>query len=148
MDILSKWAWAGVEILLNCNDVFLYNGLDVNKIGVVLATAHGCIAADKKYDETLSSIASPALFVYTLPNIMLGEVSIRHGFKGEQLCLVSREFNTEELFFWISDLMEKRGMEACVAGWIDVTNDKKDIRLYWITKNGKGRPANDKLITD
>lgn len=27
--------------------------------------------------------ASPAVFVYTLPNIMLGQVAIKHGLKGE-----------------------------------------------------------------
>jgi len=140
MDILSKWAWIGVEVLLNCNDTLLYNGLNRDKIGIVLATAHGCLEADKRYSETIATIPSPALFVYTLPNIMLGEISIRHGFKGEQACLVSERFDSEEMHFWVNDLMEKRGMEACLAGWVDVTETKHELYLFWITKNGTGLP--------
>ena len=99
MDPLCKWAWLGAEALLTDKGGNLYDGMDKNKIAVVLMTKHGCIDVDKKYLEGLDNIPSPALFVYTLPNIMLGEISIKHGFKGEQLCLVDEYFNTEELHF-------------------------------------------------
>ena len=70
--------------------------LDTNKVAVVLATAHGCIDVDKKYLDTIELSLAPHCFVYTLPNIMLGEICIRHGFKGEQLCMVDgKTFNAE-----------------------------------------------------
>lgn len=136
MDLLCKWAWLGAEALLKKDDGHLYDGIDKNKIAVVLQTAHGCIDVDKKYLATIQDIPSPALFVYTLPNIMLGEICIRHGFKGEQLCTVSNEFDIKELHFWVSDLLNKRGMEVCLCGWVDVYNESKDICLFWVTKQG------------
>ena len=146
MDPLCKWAWLGAEALLTDKGGNLYDGMDKNKIAVVLMTKHGCIDVDKKYLEGLDNIPSPALFVYTLPNIMLGEISIRHGFKGEQLCLVDEYFNTEELHFWVNDLLANRGMDACLCGWADVYGEQKDICFFWVTKRAGETPfTKDKL---
>ncbi|MBZ0099291.1 MAG: hypothetical protein K8F30_09410 [Taibaiella sp.] len=138
MDLLCKWAWLGAETLLAGKDENLHESIDKNKIAVVLMTSHGCIDVDKKYLSTMSEIPSPALFVYTLPNIMLGEISIRHGFKGEQLCLVSENFDAGELFFWVRDLLNNRGMEACLCGWADAYNNSKDICFFWVTRRENG----------
>jgi hypothetical protein len=133
MDILSKWAWLGVECLLANGDTQLDNGIDKTKIGLVLMTSEGCIDVDKKYQQSISDIPSPALFVYTLPNIMLGEICIRHGYKGEQLCLLNDTFNEQELNFWASDLLYNRGMDSCIAGWVNVKDGKAEVILHWIT---------------
>lgn len=133
MDILSKWAWLGVECLLKNGTASLDDGLDKTRVGVVLMTSEGCIDVDKKYQDSISDIPSPALFVYTLPNIMLGEICIRHGYKGEQLCLLNDTFNQQELNFWASDLLYNRGMDACIGGWVNVKDGRQDVVLYWIT---------------
>lgn len=146
MDILCKWAWLATEILLSNNGSFAYEGLDKNNIALVLATTEGCIEVDKKYEESIASIPSPALFVYTLPNIMLGEICIRHGFKGEQACIVHNEFNSNELFFWANDIMEHRKMDACLLGHVDATNEHHDICLYWITKQPTTTPLTSSTI--
>jgi hypothetical protein len=138
MDILCRWAWSASEALLIYSGLSLYADLNKTNIAVVLATADGCIEVDKRYNETTATIPSPALFVYTLPNIMLGEICIRHGFKGEQACIVNERFDSEELYFWVNDLLENRGMEACLCGWVNATNTEQDICLFWITK-GSGR---------
>ncbi len=138
MDLLCKWAWLGAEALLTDEGNAVYEGIDKNKVAVVLMTAHGCIDVDKKYLAGMQNIPSPALFVYTLPNIMLGEISIRHGFKGEQLCLVDEKFNTEELYFWVSDLLNNRGMDACLCGWADVYDMNKDICFFWVSRQDGG----------
>jgi hypothetical protein len=131
MDMLCKWAWLASEYLLLENGVSLYEGIPAEKIGVVLFTRSGCLEADKRYHDTLATVPSPALFVYTLPNIMLGEICIRHGFKGEQLCMVQEEFDSQELLFWVRELLQKRDMEACLYGWVDVTEDQTELILCW-----------------
>lgn len=147
MDILCKWAWLGAEVLLTSDERHLYEGINKSKVGVVLMTSSGCIDVDKKYQESRKEIPSPALFVYTLPNIMLGEICIRHGFKGEQLCLVSEEFDAEEIEFWVNDLLEYKGMEACLCGWADAYDDHKDICLFWVTKSNNGRVFTKENLT-
>ena len=135
MDVLCKWAWLAAELLLKENDGFLYGETDKNKIALVLATTDGCIEVDKKYEESIATIPSPALFVYTLPNIMLGEICIRHGFKGEQASIVSNAFDSNELYFWVNDILENRGMDACLFGYVNAADKEHDIALYWATKN-------------
>jgi len=140
MDVLCKWAWLGAEALLYGQDNFVYEGMDKNKVAVVMATAHGCLEVDKKYQQSIQTIPSPALFVYTLSNIMLGEICIRHGFKGEQMCLVSDRFDSSALYFYVSDLLENRGMDACLCGWADSVNDQYSVHMFWVVRNGKGLP--------
>ncbi|OSZ82357.1 hypothetical protein CAP35_03555 [Chitinophagaceae bacterium IBVUCB1] len=134
MDLISKWAWLGAEALLKTENGYLYDGMDKTKIAIVLQTNHGCLDVDKRYSETLATIPSPALFVYTLPNIMLGEICIRHGFKGEQACVVSNGFDVQEMEFWVNDLLNNRGMDACLCGWVDATAGTHDVCLFWVTK--------------
>jgi hypothetical protein len=136
MDKLSKWAWAGTEYLFSGNDI-LYKDIDKNKIAVVLATSYGCLDVDKRYYDTIS-VPSPALFVYTLPNIMMGEICIRHGFKGEQLCMVADNFDAGEMHFTVDDLLNNKGMEACLCGWVDAFEEEHDVCLFWVTKGGVG----------
>ena len=144
MDLLCKWAWLGAELLLQDNDV---DKLDKAKVAVVMMTEYGCLDVDKKYEESRSDIPSPALFVYTLPNIMLGEICIKHGFKGEQLCTVSEGFDITEMNFWVNDLLENKGMDACLCGWADAYDEHKDICLFWITKENKGQEFTTENLT-
>jgi hypothetical protein len=136
MDKLCKWATVGAQYLFDHKDT-LYAGTDKDKVALVLATAHGCLDVDKRYMETMS-VPSPALFVYTLPNIMLGEICIRYGFRGEQLCMVSEGFDAQELYFNAHDLITNKGMEKCLCGWVDTNEDTYDVCLFWISKNGAG----------
>jgi len=134
MDLLCKWAWVAAEYLLTENGMPVYAGIPGEKIAVVLFTGSGCLEADKKYYDTLNTVPSPSLFVYTLSNIMLGEICIRHGFKGEQLCMAAEGFDSGELLFWAEDLLRHKGMDACLCGWVDVTGMAPDIDIRWMTR--------------
>ncbi|RYE25115.1 MAG: hypothetical protein EOP51_05140 [Sphingobacteriales bacterium] len=133
MDVLSKWAWLASECILNNSGARLDEGMDKTKIGLVLMTGDGCMDVDKRYQKSISDIPSPALFVYTLPNIMLGEICIRNGYKGEQLCLINANYNEQELNFWASDLLYNRDMAACLTGWVNIKDGKEEVILYWLT---------------
>ncbi len=136
MDSLCKWAFVTTECMFYKND--LYTGIDKNKIGITLTTSHGCLDVDKRYLAGIS-IPSPALFVYTLPNIMLGETCIRHGFKGEQASMVTPQFDPDELFFTVSSILSS-GMDATLCGWVDVAGENHDLCLFWVSKKGPGIP--------
>ena len=66
--------------------------VDIHKTtAIVVSTVTGSADVDNKYFHTvvpqLGLLASPNLFAYTLPNCMLGEVSIRYGFTGPAMVL-------------------------------------------------------------
>ena len=57
---------------------------------VVLFTRSGSFASDSRYQQTIADPAdyypSPAVFVYTLANIVTGEIAIRNRYLGETSC--------------------------------------------------------------
>ncbi len=131
MDKLCKWAFVATECLLGDS---INTETDKNKIGVMLSTSHGCLDVDKRYAD--AAIPSPSLFVYTLPNIMLGEIGIRHGFKGEQVCTVNERFDASELYFATTVMLETKHMDACLTGWVDVSEEGADICMFWVSPAG------------
>lgn len=131
MDILSKIGFLAAEILVKNIPIHSYNK---DKIATIIATESGCIEIDKQYDESTKTFASPALFVYTLPNIMLGEVCIRNGFKGEQLCLINSKNEMNTVDFYIQDLMKNHDTQACLYGFIEATHHRIDVELTFSGK--------------
>jgi 3-oxoacyl-[acyl-carrier-protein] synthase-1 len=76
MDTLSRLGFIAAEILLKIEPVE----------AVILGNRSASIKNDRDYLKTITDgnyYPSPALFVYTLPNIVTGEVAIRHHIQGE-----------------------------------------------------------------
>jgi hypothetical protein len=88
MDVLSKLGWLAAEVLLKDTGV---PTLPPEQVGMVLSNRSSSLDTDLRYYATVKDFASPALFVYTLPNIVMGEISIRHGLK-ERILFCIRYF--------------------------------------------------------
>lgn len=82
MDGLCKVGFLAAELLLRG-----LSAKEKDSIGICLCGRSGSMANDRKYQGTISDsenyYPSPALFVYTLANIVTGEIAIRHGIHGE-----------------------------------------------------------------
>lgn len=81
MDTLCRLGFIAAELLLQQPEV------DASQLAaVILANRSASIKNDTDYLATISDgqyYPSPALFVYTLPNIVTGEIAIRHHIQGE-----------------------------------------------------------------
>lgn len=138
MDALCKLGIAAAHVLLKDFDKSSYQP---EEIGIVLSNRSGSIEADVNYFESSKTFPSPSLFVYTLPNIVIGEISIRYGFKGENAFFISEQFDLQWTGFYVNNLMQYQGVKACICGWIDVENDEYDARFFLI-EEGKGNGVN------
>ena len=87
---------------------------------------------DSAFTCTIEKIPSPAVFVYTLPNILVGELSIRHGWKGENLFLVEEKFNAEHLIEQVQMLFNNTSTEVCVVGWAEFLNEINYKACLWM----------------
>ena len=79
MDTLCRLGFIAAEILLREPDC-------QQPTAVIMANRSASIKNDTDYLATISEgnyYPSPALFVYTLPNIVTGEIAIRHHLQGE-----------------------------------------------------------------
>ena len=140
MDNLSKLGWLANEILLEGSfDKKKYKPED---IGIVLSNANSSLDTDIRYYETTKTIASPAQFVYTLPNIVIGEISIRHNFKGENAFFISEEFDAGFIEQYISNLINNNILQCCICGWVDVLGKNYNATLFLIEKDKSANSVN------
>ena len=146
MDILSKVAYLASSIVIP-----LKITEDKSKIAVVLNSTNGCVDVDKRFNQSRANIASPALFVYTLPNIMLGEICISTGFKGEQMCTLSDKADADWFDFYVNDLLKNRGTKAVLFGHVEATEKGIMATLCWVSATPTNLPLNklnlDSLFT-
>lgn len=132
MDHLAKLGWLGTEFLLSGG--FNKAQYKPEEIGLVLSNANSSLDADIRYLESVKEMASPALFVYTLPNIVIGEISIRHNFKGENAFFITEKFDASLVQQYVMNLLNAHIMETCICGWIDVLKEDYRAVLFLVEK--------------
>lgn len=122
MDQLSRLGFVAVELLvqqLHTTDPDLV--IDTEKCDLLIANRSASIKNDRDYLETIQDeenyYPSPALFVYTLPNIVTGEIAIRHHLMGETICYILD--HEEELFALARQTLVHRPAEQAIVGWIE-----------------------------
>lgn len=142
MDQLSKLGWLAAELLLYEGHNATFNAADYlpEDIAVVLSNASSSLDTDYRYFATVSDIPSPALFVYTLPNIMIGEICIRHKFKGENAFFIFDSFDASFIEQNVRDLIGNGNALACVCGWVELLGENYTAALFLIEKKKTGSP--------
>lgn len=118
MDDLCKLGYVAAGYLLK----------DVNyqpeEIGIILANASSSLDTDCKHQAIISKEgdkdASPAVFVYTLPNVVLGEICIRHKIKGENTFFVCPHYDSDLLEDYAHIVMSKGKLRTCIIGWCEL----------------------------
>ncbi len=131
MDQLSKLA-------LIASDILLKTETDKN-VALVLSNRASSLDTDRKHQASLQEqepYASPAVFVYTLPNICLGEISIKNGLLSENSFFIFDTFNAEYLQIYAEHLLSTQKAKKVLCGWVDFDNGKYDAFLYVVAKNG------------
>ena len=129
MDNLSKLGFLAAEHLLE--------GIDNKEnLGIILCTSSSSLETDAAFQETIKDEAnffpSPSVFVYTLPNIVMGEICIRHQIHGENMMFIMNENDRECFYENASNLINEMKLTTCIVGYLDCyqNNIKADFRLY------------------
>ena len=128
MDNLSKLAFLTAEVLLKDETE--------KNIGLVLSNKAASLDTDRKHQESINNYPSPAVFVYTLPNICLGEISIKHQLYSENSFFVFDSFNADSLHTYANSLLAENKSEKVLCGWVNFDNEKYDAFLYVVAKKG------------
>jgi hypothetical protein len=136
MDMLCKLGFLAAEILLSGTDH--KNKYGETETGLVLSNAHASLDVDLKFAKTMNTGASPALFVYTLPNIVIGEIAIRHHFKGENAFFVFKHFNGNFIAGYVNDLFGNKLIKNCICGWVDILKEDYRALLFLVEQENPG----------
>jgi hypothetical protein len=147
MDNLSKLGWLCSEILVhyeNEAEAIPRANLPAEKesVAVLLCNASSSLDTDLRYFETVADFPSPALFVYTLPNIVIGEICIRNGWKGENLFMVREHFDAGFLCDQVEYLMRDKKNRYCICGWVELIGNQYKAMLMLVEKSSTAESSN------
>ena len=131
MDNLSRLGWAAAELLLERWDAQAYQP---EEVAIILSNANSSLDTDYRYTGTTKDLPSPSVFVYTLPNIVTGEICIRHGFKGENAFFLSNTFDPVLLTRYTHYLLEAGLARVCITGWVEWLGENFKAALFLIEK--------------
>jgi len=129
MDNLSKLAFLASEMILKSEDH--------SRTALVFANKSSSLDTDFKYQESISSqenyFPSPAVFVYTLPNICVGEISIRHKMQTENAFFVLDEFDENFLNNYSEQILQSGKADQVLCGWVELYQESYKAFVYLLT---------------
>ena len=135
MDNLSKLSFLAADLLLKGKSA---DG--ENNTALLFANASSSLDTDVKYNESIidkdNYFPSPAVFVYTLPNICMGEISIRHKLYTENSFFIFDAFNPEFFANYAAILLDTNKAEKVLCGWVEFFNNKYKAFMYLVGTEG------------
>lgn len=150
MDSMSKLGYLATDILLKDTD--LLSRYAKEEIGLVFLNSSSTIITDTEHQQSINDrsnyFPSPAVFVYTLPNIMLGEICIKNGFFGENALLISEKFDAATLHTQVKLLAEAGQIQACIAGWTEINEHHFEAFSMLIEPDDKAENSKEKCTFD
>ena len=138
MDRLSKLGFIASEIVLKNNNID-------EETALVFSNNSSSLDSDQNYQESVKDFPSPSLFVYTLPNIVLGEISIRYQLKSENVFFIEDEFNANLLIDYSKQLIESKKANKVLCAWLNLHNDEYDVFL-WLSSESHKKEASEEQI--
>ena len=141
MDRLCKAGILGAEMLLKDYD-FDHENVKADW-GIILMNSASSLDNDRRYQETIAEdnyYPSPAVFVYTLANIVTGEIAIRHKIGGESSFYVMPEFDQNLMEEVIGQAFTANPeLTHIICGWVDVDGEECEVnmRLYKRIQNSE-----------
>ena len=124
MDGLSKLGFLASELLMKCEQDELPT--ENEQRAIILFNHSASIDTDLHYLASIQHedyYPSPSLFVYTLPNIVTGEIAIRHHLHGET-SFYSLASRNEQLMTQIQQAtLSDQATTSMITGWIDYEDE-------------------------
>jgi hypothetical protein len=147
MDDLSKLGFLASDTLLKP----MTQDSEMSKnIALVFSNSASSLPTDRKHQESIvdkeNYFPSPAIFVYTLPNICLGEISIKHRLYSENSFFIFNHFNAEYIHDYANSLMKTGKADEVLCGWVNVDSGDYEAFLYLVSAEGNIAHTKEEII--
>lgn len=120
MDPMSRLGFIASELLLE-DETSRFIPRDDR--AVILFSRSGSFASDSHFERTIADPAeyypSPAVFVYTLANIVTGEIAIRNKYYGETICYLIGRDQPQIIAQTVREAFLDSGTRSVLCGWVD-----------------------------
>jgi len=137
MDTLSKLGFVASEMLLK--DESEERFVPREDRAVVMFNKTASLQADTNYQSTIQDpenfFPSPAAFVYTLPNIVTGEIAIRNKYNGETSFIVMESCDAHIMARQLMNAFQDPMTQSILGGWLDCNDENHfEARLFLVEK--------------
>lgn len=156
MDNLCKLGFIATEAALKDSGFLQRN--ELSRIALVMANKASSLDTDRLHQQSINDKdhyhPSPATFVYTLPNIVIGEIAIKHKITGENAFLVMEKFEPRLLMEQAGLSFAQGNTTAAISGWADYDNGHTDALIYLVEKasdsikNTNFKPLNEENLNN
>jgi len=140
MDSLCKLAFVASEVLLRANKITEHYAAE--DIAIIIANSASSLEIDTEHQSAIADksnyFPSPAVFVYTLPNILIGEIAIRNHIKGENTFFIFDTFDAAFMNSYLPSVLNSGRAKCCIGGWVDFYENGYDAFLYTLEKEANG----------
>lgn len=137
MDGLSRLGFVASEILLNAE-----KGETDKERAIIFFNHSSSIASDRNYKESINDkdnyFPSPSIFVYTLPNIVTGEIAIRNHFHGETSFFILPNKDERMMEEILQASCRDDQSKSFLTGWIDYEDERHfeaDLKIKKMRNN-------------
>lgn len=152
MDGLSRLGFVASELLLADTDA---RSEPRENRAVVFFGCAGSISNDRNYQNTIKDAdnfyPSPAIFVYTLPNIVTGEIAIRNKLYGETSFYVLDGWDAEAIIRTVESTFASDAMtEDALCGWVEHTGkDDFEAIMFLVRRDGAElQPFTEQILNE
>lgn len=142
MDMLGKLGFVASELLLKAEQDRIPRFAEREDRAVILFNRASSLSADQQYLRSIADMdnyfPSPSVFVYTLPNIVTGEIAIRNKFHGETSMYILPRYDTKQIQEVLETSFLDRTTKSILGGWVDYEDERHfTADLFIIEKENK-----------
>lgn len=113
-----------------------------SEIAVVLSNKNSSLDSDLRHQNSIETVpldeVSPAIFVYTLPNIVAGEIAIKHKIQGETIFFIAENYDEQFMCNYAEGLFRK-GIKYVIYGWCELLGSDFSVDLTMIKNRESSR---------
>lgn len=137
MDRMSKAGFLAAEV------AFRQAGIQPDQpkkdFSVVLVNSTSSTVDDIEFQKTIDGGAffpSPSLFVYTLSNVVCGEIAIRNNILGETSFYVQKEFDSSFLTKAVQWAFSDSSINYVLCGWAECLSGDRTCHMMIVARDG------------
>lgn len=129
MSDMSKALYVAVERLLAMEG---WDEIEPTRRAITLSNSAASLDTDANHQQILNKRlpegTSPAVFVYTLPNVSAGEMCIRHKIQGDNTFFIEND-TPSFAEHYAHRLIKQNRADAVITGWCDYLKGKWNIHV-------------------
>ena len=137
MDNLSKAGFIVSELMLS--EAGFDRETPKKNMAIILCNRSSSSDDDLIYLQSIKDkdnyFPSPSVFVYTLPNIVAGEIAIRNKIFGETSFYISEYYSKDMMLRQVNNVLSTKSIDYVLFGWVEALKGNYEVELTIIKKS-------------